>query len=368
MGLLLTAAVAAALTACQAPAEKKGENSPTGSESAQTESQKTDEAVKLTLSTQPAPHSLPIFVGIEKGWFEEEGLDIDVLTYISGPPQMEAVASNAWQLGVSGITAAITGVSSYDLSVMGFSVWDYPSQRLFVREDSEVYQAGAGHISDYPEIYGTADIWKGKKILCTKGTLGHLQLLATLKAIGLTENDVDVVHMEIPAAYQAFKAGEADALVTWSTYTLEAEKEGWKEVSSAEKAGLLVPSAILANQDVLQDNPEAAQKVMNVVVRGMQWVNENKAEASELYFKICQQEGVNATLDFCKETMDQHNAPTIEEMEAMLSDGGYEKNLENVMDFYIEQGTYTAQDKEKVVSAFDGEMLKNAIEAYKNQK
>lgn len=54
--------------------------------------------VKVTLSGQPVPHGLPIYVGIEKGWFAEEGLDVDVLVYVSGPPQMEAVPSNAWQV------------------------------------------------------------------------------------------------------------------------------------------------------------------------------------------------------------------------------------------------------------------------------
>lgn len=331
----------------------------------ETESEAKKELTKVTLSAQPAPHSLPIFAALQKGWFEEEGLDVEVLTYISGPPQMEAVPSDAWQMGISGIAATVTGVVGYDLTVCGFSVWDHPSQRLFARPDSPIVTAGKGKVEGHPEIYGTADDYRGIDILCTKGTLGHLQLLATLKALGLTEDDVNIIHMEIPAAYQAFKAGEADAFVTWSTFTQQAQEEGWVEVSSAEKAGLLVPSAILANETVINNDPETVQKLMNVIFRGIMWVNDNKEEAAKLYYDVCMEEGVNATEEFCKITMDEHSAPTLEEMEEMLENGGFEKNLENVMSFYMEQGTYTEVEKKKVIDSFDGQYLKNAMESYK---
>ena len=96
---------------------------------------------KVTISLQPAHHSLGAFVALEKGWFEEEGLDVDVLVYTSGSPQLEAVASDAWSVGVMGVAAGVTGLLSYDLTCVGFSQWDIFYQNLYARPDSDIAQA-----------------------------------------------------------------------------------------------------------------------------------------------------------------------------------------------------------------------------------
>lgn len=319
--------------------------------------------VKVTLSAQPAAHSLGIFAAKENGWFAEEGLDVDILTYISGPPQLEAVASNAWSVGIMGIAAGVTGAITYDLTTLGFSVWDYPSQRLFVRADSDIAQAGKGGIEGYPDIYGTTDLWRGKDIICTKGSLGYLQLLASLKAIGLTEDDVNVIHMEMAAGYQAFLVGEGDALCAWSTFASDAAAEGYVEASSAAAAQLYVPSVILASDAALADK-ETTQKIVNVIFRGNMWVNEHKDEAAQLYYDICMDEGVTCTMDYAKEYLSEHSAPTIEEYREMAENGEYESILTNVMDYYIAAGSYTQEDADKVVASFDGELLLNAISYY----
>lgn len=319
--------------------------------------------VKVTLSAQPAAHSLGIFAAKENGWFAEEGLDVEILTYISGPPQLEAVASGAWSVGIMGIAAGVTGAITYDLTTLGFSVWDYPSQRLFVRADSDIAQAGKGGIEGYPDIYGTADLWRGKDIICTKGSLGYLQLLASLKAIGLTEDDVNVIHMEMAAGYQAFLVGEGDALCAWSTFASDAAAEGYVEASSAAAAQLYVPSVILASDAALADK-EVTQKIVNVIFRGNMWVNEHKDEAAQLYYDICMDEGVTCTMEYAKEYLNEHSAPTIEEYREMAENGEYKSILANVMEYYIAAGSYTQEDADKVVASFDGELLLNAISYY----
>ncbi len=359
---LLAAALALSMTFSLAACGKapSSATNPPASDPAQSPAA---DPVKVTLSAQPAAHSLGIFAAVENGWFAEEGLDVEVLTYISGPPQLEAVASDAWSVGIMGIAAGITGAITYDLTTLGFSVWDYPSQRLFVRADSDIAQAGKGGIDGYPDIYGTADLWRGKDIICTKGSLGYLQLLATLNAIGLTEEDVNVIHMEMAAGYQAFLVGEGDALCAWSTFASDAAAEGYVEASSAAAAQLYVPSVILASDAALADK-EVTQKIVNVIFRGNMWVNEHKDEAAQLYYDICMDEGVTCTMDYAKEYLNEHSAPTIEEYREMAENGEYESILADVMEYYIAAGSYTQEDADKVVASFDGELLLNAINYY----
>lgn len=323
------------------------------------------EPVKVTLSGHPAPHSMPLYIGIDKGWFAEEGLDVDTLVYISGPPQMEAVPSGAWQVGCAGMPATITGVLGFNNAVLGFSTWDHPAQTLYARPDSPIAQSGKGHFPNHPEIYGTADDYRGARILGTRGTLGHLQAMATLDAVGLTEEDVEIIHMEIPAAFQAFKAGEGDAIILWSTFAALAEEEGWVQISSAEKAGFPVPSVIQATESA--QDPEVIQKIMNVWVRAMFWYQENKKEAAELYHEICQEEGINATPEFCLETINMHDIPSLAQMEEWLGNRGFENIVDQILKFFVKAGSYTEAEREQVVKSFNLSYLAKAIENYKQK-
>lgn len=45
-------------------------------------------------------------------------------------------------------------------------------------------------------------------------------LIATLSAMGLTQNDVSIVHMDVPSAYTAFKAGQGDIVALWDPTVL----------------------------------------------------------------------------------------------------------------------------------------------------
>ena len=331
-----------------------------------------EEPTAARLSTHPAPHSLPTFAALENGWFEDVGLSATNTVYIGGPSQMEALPSGAWDLGISGISAAITGVLNYDLKLVGFSIWDDPPHCIFAREDSLIYQAGKGHFQSNPDVYGTTDLYKDITILAPKGTVAHLNILEMLKVIGLCEEDVNSVHMDIPSAIQAFKAGEGDAITTWSTFTYEAEKQGWKAISTAQAVGLSMCSPFLASENIVLNNPDVVQKYVDVEVKAMQWINDpaNLDAMAEIYYNVCLDEGVSTTLDDCKRSVAEHHAPTIEEIEALLEVGedgmnGFQRSVAHIMDLNIAIGSYTEEEKAKVVDAVDISYIAQAIENYK---
>ena len=320
---------------------------------------------KVTLSGHPAAHVMPVYIAMEKGWFKEEGLDVDTLIYISGPPQMEAVPSGAWQVGSAGTPATITGVLGFNNTILGFSTWDHPAQMLFARPDSPIVKSGKGHFPKNPEIYGTKENYKGIKILGPRGTLGHLQVMATLAAVGLTEDDVEIIHMEIPAAFQAFKAGEGDATMLWSTFTPLGYKEGWVEISSAEKAGFPVPAIIQATEAIMKSDPETVQKIMNVWFRGMMYYQSHKDEVAKMYLQLCQDEGIAASPDFAKHHIDIHDVPSLEQIETWLATDGHQKVLDKILLFYKNAGSYNEEQRQKVLNAFDLSFLKKAVAKYK---
>lgn len=330
-------------------------------------------ATELKISGHPAPHSLPNAIAITKGFFGDFGLDVSNTYYISGLSQMEAAPSNTWECGICGIPPTINGTLNYGVSIVGFSIYDDAPQYLFVREDSPIYQAGKGNIPEYPDLYGTAETWKGSTVLLPKGTTAHVLMLATLDALGLTESDVNIVHTEVPAAAQAFRAGEGDVVAQWSTFTYEALEEGWKPVSTAATIGLDLPSPILANNDILESNPDAVQSYVNTVVSTLQWINDesNRDELIDIYYNMCIDEGVSITEEACEWAIDIHHVPTIEELEALLEVdpetglNGYQTTVSKVMDLLIRAGSYEENQKQALMDAIDTTFIEKAIASYK---
>lgn len=331
------------------------------------------ETIDLKISGHPAPHSLPNAVAMDKGFFEENGLNVSNTYYISGLSQQEAAPSRTWDTGICGIPPTINGVLNYGVKIVGFSIYDDAPQCLFVREDSPIFQAGKGNVEGYPDLYGTADTWKGTTILMPKGTTAHVLTLATLDALGLTEADVNIVHMEVPAAAQAFRSGEGDVMAQWSTFTYEAEQEGFKPVATAAAVGLNLPSPILATSAILEENPEAVQRYVTTVVDTLQWINDeaNRDELVDIYYNLCIDEGVAISEEACYWSMDIHHVPTIEHLEELLEVdpetglNGYQKTVSDVMDFLIRAGVYEEEQKAAVLDAIDLQYMEAAIAAYK---
>jgi ABC-type nitrate/sulfonate/bicarbonate transport system substrate-binding protein len=270
-------------------------------------------------------------------------------------------------VGVAGTPATITGVLGFNNTLLGFSTWDHPAHMIFVRPDSPIAKRGKGHFPKYPEIYGTTEDYRGIRILGPRGTLGHLQVMATLAAVGLTEDDVEIIHMEIPAAFQAFKAGEGDATMTWSTFSPMAVTEGWVEASGATKAGFPVPAIIQATEKIMGEDPETVQKIVNVLFRALMYYQGNKPEVIKMYEQVCQDEGIASSPEFARDHILIHDAPSLEEFEAWLANDGQQKILDKIMEFYMAAGSYNAEQRRKIWDSFDVGFLRKAVENYKSK-
>ena len=113
----------------------------------------------------------PIYIGNEKGFFEKEGIDVDTVLFDNGPVQMEALASDSWDLGFTGVGGVLSGLVSYNAKLVGATNTDNGTQTVWVRSDGKIAAAGKGKNTLNPEIVGDHDSWKGATVLCNSGTV-----------------------------------------------------------------------------------------------------------------------------------------------------------------------------------------------------
>jgi len=218
------------------------------------------------------------WIAMEKGFFKDQGLDMEPIKFTSGIPLMQALSGG-----------------SVDVAIMGAVISNFPAQgvgKVFLANDIEYDTAmlfarpetGAKSIEDV----------RGKKIATVKGTTAHVFLHTALKNHGIdSTKDVNIVSMDMAGAVSAFISGAVDYVATWSPFDvlirekvpgailLSSAKEfypdaaimgGWVATNANydnDKAMLkkIIRAWIPAN-DYMVNNPEKALDLIHKVAYG----------------------------------------------------------------------------------------------------
>lgn len=308
--------------------------------------------LSIVASHQPYSHGLPSYIGDQEGAFSETGLNMEILWFSGGNTQNEALGADEWEVGAYGSAPAIAAGVAYNAKIIGIAVEDSVSIDYFVRPDSEIAQI-QGEVEGYPDIYGNADTWRGKTILCATSTSVHFGLVATLSKLGLTQNDVNIVHMDVPSAYAAFKAGEGDVVALWDPQSYQAEEEGWVRVSCGEAAGEEFPTILVASEKAIEENWDAVYAWMKTYLEICdKYKDDNEGQAAYL-LDMQLDNGIDTDEAMAQRFIEDRPLRTLEDnIEYFKGEPGSRKMdavMENVIDFFVDQGSYTEEDKQSLV-------------------
>jgi NitT/TauT family transport system substrate-binding protein len=182
-------------------------------------------AEKVTVGVLKLTSSAPLFVGVEKGFFREFGIDPELVFFQAAAPIATALAAGQVQVGATGLTAAL-----YNIVLGGEKIWivadkgrewpGYPLTAIVVQK--ELWDAGTR---------GVADL-KGKRIGITQlGSTFHYHLGNVLEKEGLALADVKVVPLQaMGAALEALKGKQVDAIMLPQPFPGTAEAQGFGKI------------------------------------------------------------------------------------------------------------------------------------------
>ncbi|MFP5020677.1 ABC transporter substrate-binding protein [Pseudonocardia phyllosphaerae] len=129
-------------------------------------------------------------------------------TFTSGPPLIEAARAGAIDVGGTGNTPVIfAAAAKARVQIVSANRGNSASDAVLVRPGSPLR---------------TAEDLRGKRIAVAKGSSAHGQLLSTLRAAGMTLDDVDATFLAPSDAYAAWRQGDVDAWAVWDPYTSQA--------------------------------------------------------------------------------------------------------------------------------------------------
>ncbi|SRR6266404_3151677 len=214
----------------------------------------------------------PFYVAKEKGFFKEEGLDVD-LQRIEGTGDRRAalIARRIEALG-----------STIDDLVVGASQ-GVPAKMVLGIDQSN----GADGIVAVKGINDIKDL-KGKTIAVQPGFVNHFFLLYLLDKNGLSPNDVHIEAMEPDAAGLAFVAGKIDVAVTFEPHLSKAKErtDGHVLITSADPIakGVIVDNLIVRN-DVIEGRRDDVEKFIRAWYKAVQYCKTNPDDANTIIGK-----------------------------------------------------------------------------------
>lgn len=186
---------------------------------------KAPENKKISLAMLKLTSSAPLFIGMEKGFFKEEGLEVDVQWFEAAQPIAVATASNKVDVGATGITAGLFNMvaGGQSLSIVadkGREQKGFSSSAVLV--NTELWNGGLKRIEDL----------KGKKIGITQtGSTFHYMIGRLLEAKGLTLQDVELVPLtKISAVMASLQSKQVDAVILNEPNIGKAVSEGYGKV------------------------------------------------------------------------------------------------------------------------------------------
>ena len=289
----------------------------------------------------------------QTGMLKDAPFTMKFMLFASGAPQTEALAADQWDIGTMGTVPTMMASMRYGYKLIGISNEEAATNDIWVRPDSPLAKA-AGAVPNYPDIYGNADLWKGKKILATTVSTGHYALTSTLKAMGLKDSDVNIVHMEQGQAMTAFNAGEGDILQLWAPLSYVAEAKKWVRVSSGAAAKVSIAGGIGVRKDFAEKHPDLTIAWLNIYMGILEDMKANPDKyvkpLLDYFNSYC---GLELTEDMVKLEFKYRPLYTVsEQVREMETPSMLPASLRGVAEFMLSQGRIRQKE-------FDGYVKQN---------
>lgn len=261
MAAFLAAATAMTLlVGCSGGSDSGKDNQSSGSaDSAEASDEGSGELDTVNVAYMPNYASLwVVATADEKGYFEEEGIEVVMTKFDDGPTEIAAMESGSMDV-------AYIGPGAHTLAIQG-NVDIFCFQQL---GDADCVMGLKSH-----GVNSLEDL-KGKKVAYASGTSSETILLRALESVGLTMDDIEPYNMEVTNMPSAMISGSIDACAPWSPNTKVIQDElgddaqifvsnaDFSDIAADPASWVCMPDYAEKNQELLVRFTKALYKAMD---------------------------------------------------------------------------------------------------------
>ena len=328
---VLAGALALSLSACGGSSTASSDASADGASDSGT--------THLRLIYSPSLCAAPMYIAIENGYFEDEGLDVEQVT-VDAAHVSEAIGADQVDVGM-GLIGKLLQPLENGLPIKFTTGLHTGCTKLLVPGDSDIKS-----ITDL----------KGKKIgvpgLADAATVVSKRSLSAA-GIGVTEQNMEVEFSvysrnDLP---QALENGAVDAIALGDpTASIAEEQYGLTALidtaTDPEYKDEYCCAAFVTSK-LASENPAAAAAFTRAVQKASQWVQENPDETAKI---IVDKQYISGDVDFCAQILKTYNyKPSVQ--------GGYDALKQNAQELteigILKEGTDATKFADNAYIFFD---------------
>lgn len=231
-----------------------------------------DSASSKKVVLNEVAHSIfyaPQYAAIELGYFEDEGIDLELVTGFGADKTMACVISGEADIGFMGSEASIyTHIQGNEDTIVNFAQLTQRAGNFLVAREK---------IDNF-----SWDMLKGKNVLGgRKGGMPQMVFEYVLKKNNIDPvNDLNINQsIDFGSTASAFSGGQGDFSVEFepSATLLEKEGSGYVVASLGTDSGYVPYTAYCAKSSYISNNSDIIQKFTNALQKGMNYVSTHSA-------------------------------------------------------------------------------------------
>src|SRR5512140_2289665 len=240
--------------------------------------------VVLLLNWYVYSEHAPFFLGKERGYFEQEGIDLDIQEGRGSGVTVQAVAAGTATFGYADVPTMIKAASKgAPVTAVGVALQTSPMSVMGFADKN---------------IRKPADI-KGKTVAVTPGDSMSQIWPLFLKKTGLKDSDFKTVAGDAQTKLNAVMNGQADLLLGYvmdqAIKLQDATQKQVYPIRFADYGVNMVSSGIIAQKDFLKQKPDVAKRFMRAATRSLEEAAKNPEAAVDAMLKANPKSGVKDT-------------------------------------------------------------------------
>ncbi|WP_340003224.1 ABC transporter substrate-binding protein [Oceanobacillus sp. FSL K6-0127] len=262
----------------------------------------------------------PQYVALEKGFFEEEGLEVELQTTWGGDTTMTALLSGGADIALVGSETSIYvyAQDSKDYAINFAQLTQTDGTFLVAKEPQPDFE--------WEDLEGSNFL--GQRVGGMPQMVGEF----VLKNHGIDPHaDLDLVqNIDFANIPGAFSSGDYEYVQLFEPTASILEKEGQGHIvaSFGEESGTVPYTVFMTKQSFMEENDEAVEKFTRAIYKAQDWVAENSAEeiaeVIEPYFE-------DTDLDMLAASIDRYKSQDSFAVDPILDEEEWE-NLKSIMD------------------------------------
>ncbi len=230
------------------------------------------EPTALRIAVLPILDNLPMYVADEKGYFEEQNLEVEFIPVFSAAERDQVIQARQADGMINEILSTLFYNSEQTEVVIvryaRVATPDYPQYRILASADSGIT---------------TPEDLKGQDIGISEGTIIEYTTERFLQAEGLNPEDINTVAVPgIPDRMALLNSGELPAANLPDPLALLAIQSGARVIVDDTKYPEYGHSTISFRKEVVDKDPEAIKRFLVAVEKAVEDINNDKEQFSGL--------------------------------------------------------------------------------------